>query len=210
MSEQRSKVSSPLLTQKKRMTWTQTERSVHEAWGQLGVEKPRASALMHFLVAHMDAQNNAVVASWRTLAQLTGMSVATVRRAMADLETRNWVEGIQLGGGGAKAWLVNSRVAWARSRSDLRFASFNARVLASGSEQREPLDNRPPLRRIPVISPGEKQLPHGPGEPPPSQQQIAGMEPDLPSLHPGEDQQDREELERLGQQRIDYEEAYNS
>jgi hypothetical protein len=36
------------------------------------------------------------------------------------------------------------------------------------------------LRRIPVLFPGEQQLPTGDGLPPPSQPSIPGLEPDLP------------------------------
>lgn len=182
MSASKPPVSSPLLTQSGRNTWTQTERAVHEAWGRLTMRSPRAGILCHFLVAHMDANTNAVVASWRTLANLTGMSVATVRRAMADLERERWVEGVNLGGGSAKAWVVNSRVAWARRRDDRRYAAFTARVLAAEDEQTTSLEGRQPLRRIPIISPGEAQLPTGPGEDPPSQPSLEGLEPDLPAI----------------------------
>src|SRR5260364_176921 len=37
------------------------------------------------------------------------------------------------------------------------------------------------LRRIPSLYPGERQLPTGDGEEPPSQPCIEGMEPDLPA-----------------------------
>lgn len=181
MSRSESPESRPLFT-KKPYTWSQTERASHEVWGRLSLASPRASALAHFLVAYMDAKTNAVVASWRTLAQLTGMSMATVRRAMGDLEKQGWVEGIQLGGGGTKAWVVNSRVAWAQGRDKLSYAAFSARVLASESEQAEPIDNRKPLRQIPVLAPGDRQLPSGPGEDPPSQPALEGMEIDLPAI----------------------------
>lgn len=185
MKRNESEVTTPLLTQKKKgTTWTQTERATHEAWGKLSMESPRAASLAHFLVAHMDASTNAVVASWRTLAELSGMSTATVRRAMKDLEDRNWVEGVQLGGGGAKAWVVNSRVAWAKARNDHRYAAFNARVLAAGSEQPAKAleDDRPALRRIPVISRGEQQLPSGPNAEPPTQPSLDGFEQPLPEI----------------------------
>ena len=45
-----------------------------------------------------------------------------------------------------------------------------------------------PLRRIPTLYPGERQLPGGPGLPPVSQPFFDGMEPDLPAL-------DRQETE---------------
>lgn len=186
VTQKESGVGTPLLTGKRKgTTWTQTDRAAHEDWGRLSMESPRAASLAHFLVAHMDANTNAVVASWKTLAELSGMSVATARRAMHDLETRNWVEGVQLAGGGAKAWVVNSRVAWARSRSDQRFAAFNARVLASESEQpKGALDgDKPALKRIPVISRGERQLPAGPSGEPPTQPSLDGLEMPLPEIH---------------------------
>ena len=52
------------------------------------------------------------------------------------------------------------------------------------------------LRRIPTLYPGEQQLPTGPGEEPPSQPSIPGLEPDLPALT------EAQQLERLGQQRL--------
>ena len=39
-----------------------------------------------------------------------------------------------------------------------------------------------PLRRIPTLMPGERQLPAGPGEDPPTQPSIEGLEPDLPAI----------------------------
>lgn len=182
MKRSKPPVSKGLLTKTGSNTWTQTERATHEAWGRLTMKSPRAGILCHFLVAHMDAQTNAVVASWKALASLTGMSVATVRRAMADLEKEHWVEGVNLGGGSAKAWVVNCRVAWARRRDDRQYAAFNARVLAIEEEQPDGIENRTPLRRIPVIAPGEQQLPAGAGEDPPSQPCLDGMDPDLPAI----------------------------
>ena len=38
------------------------------------------------------------------------------------------------------------------------------------------------LRRIPVLFTGERQLPVGPGEDPPSQPTLPDLEPDLPAL----------------------------
>lgn len=162
-------------------TWVQTERSTHEAWGRLTVSSPRAAALAHFLVANMEA-SGAVVASYATLAKMTGMSVSTIRRAIDDLKAGRWIEVIQIGGkGGANAFRINSRVAWAQARDKLHLASFTARVLADRDEQ-QAIDDAP-LRRIPTLMPGEMQLPTGPGEDPPSQPALPDMEPDLPAVH---------------------------
>lgn len=172
----------PALPEKKRQTWVQTEREAHEAWGHMVHSSPRAAALMHYLVAHMD-QSAAVVASYATLAKICRYSVATVRRAVDDLKARNWIQVVQIGGkGGANAFVVNSRVAWATSRDMLHLAAFSARVLADASEQDRDTLEGPPLRRVPVLRTGEFQLPTGPGEEPPSQPAIEGMEPDLPAI----------------------------
>lgn len=162
-------------------TWVQTERSAHEAWAQLVRTNGRAAALLHVLVANMDNQA-AVVASRATLAQLVGYSEATVKRAVADLKADRWIEVIQLGGkGGVNAYVVNSRVAWADSRDKLGRAVFQATVVTTRAEQTDGLDEAP-LRRIPTLYPGERQLPSGAGLAPPAQPSLDGLEPDLPAV----------------------------
>ena len=178
----KSRMGIPPLTKSKRQTWVQTERAAHESWGHLTVASPRAAALMHQLVAHMD-QSAAVVASYATLAKISRMSLATVRRAVDDLKSGNWIQVVQVGGkGGANAFVVNSRVGWATSRDMLHLAAFSARVLATSEEQDEATLTGPELRRLPILRHGELQLPTGPGEDPPSQPFIAEMEPDLPAM----------------------------
>ena len=195
-----SRVGSAAPGQSNRVTWVQTERATHEAWGMLTVSSPRAAALAHFLVANME-QSGAVVASYATLSKMSGMSVSTIRRAVDDLKAGRWVEVVQIGGkGGANAFVVNSRVAWSQSRDKMHLAAFSARVIADRDEQLFIDDT--PLRRIPTLMPGERQLPAGPGEDPPSQPSIEGLEPDLPALQAG-DAADRAELEAKGQQRLD-------
>ena len=157
----------------------------------LTVSSPRAAALAHFLVANMEA-TGAVVASYATLSKMSGMSVSTIRRAVDDLKAGRWIGCPDRGKGGANAFIVNSRVGWAESRNKLHLAAFSARVIADKAEQNY-IDDAP-LRRIPTLMPGERQLPTGPGEDPPSQPAIDGMEPDLPSL--------QAELEKRGQQRL--------
>ena len=164
----------------KTSTWVQTERSAHEAWAQLVRTNQRAAALLHVLVSQMDS-HAAVVASRATLASLVGYSEATVKRAVADLRNDRWIEVVQLGGkGGVNAYVVNSRVAWANRRDQLPTAHFTATVVARRDEQ-EAIEATP-LRRIPTLYPGERQLPHGPGNAPPTPQLLPGMEPDLPAI----------------------------
>jgi len=193
-----SQLGTPPLTKSGRQTWVQTERAAHEEWGHLTVKSPRAAALMHHLVAQMD-QSAAVVASYATLAKLSLMSLATVRRAVDDLKAGGWIQVVQVGGkGAANAFIVNSRVGWADSRDKLHLAAFTARVLADIEDQDAVTIEGPPLRRLPVLRhAGELQLPSGPGAEPPSQPALGGLEPDLPSIRTA-----HKELERRGQLRL--------
>jgi hypothetical protein len=135
---------------------------------------------MHKLVANM-GRDAAVVASHATLAEITGYSLSTLKRAIADLQAANWIEVVQIGGkGGACAYIVNDRVAWADARENLRMSRFSASIIASSNEQMEVKTE--PLRRIPVIMRGERQLPSGNGAPPPNQPALDGMEHDLPAV----------------------------
>lgn len=177
-----SKLGTGLLTQSDRQTWVQTDRKAHEAWGRLVHESPRAAALLHTLVAQMDA-SAAVVCSYKTLSELSGMSFATVRRAIADLKAGQWIQVVQIGGkGGGLAFVVNSRVAWAANRQHIGMAVFSARVIAVASEQEAETLEGPDLRRIPTLYAHERQLPTGRGLEPPSQPALDGLEPDLPAL----------------------------
>lgn len=194
LNDMKPHMTHPQLTQEGRQTWVQTERAAHEAWGRLTVASPRAAALMHHLVARMD-QSAAVVASHATLAAITGMSASTIKRAIADLKAGNWVQAVQLGGkGGALAFVVNSRVGWATTREKIHLAAFSAQVLAIGDEQDGDYLDGPQLHRLPILRNGERQLPSGPGQTPPSQPAIDGLEPDLPSI--------QAELEARGQLRL--------
>lgn len=161
--------------------WVQTERKAHEAWANLIVRKPRAAVLLHHLVAQMGHQN-AVVISQKTLAKLTGVTDRTIRSAIADLVAERWISVVKLNGPGTvAAYVVNDRVAWGQPRDELRLSVFSAMVVADVEDQdADTLDID--LRRIPVLYPGERQLPTGPGEDPPSQPNLPGMEQDLPTL----------------------------
>jgi hypothetical protein len=170
------------LPNKKYSTWVQTERKAHEAWGRLVTSSPRAAALLHQLVAHMD-ESAAVVTTHLTLSKMCGCSLNTVKRAVKDLQASNWIQVIQIGGkGAALAFVINSKVAWATNRDMLHLAVFSARVIADRGDQNDLCLSDQPLRRIPILRSSEMQLPTGDGLPPPSQPSIDGLEPDLPYI----------------------------
>lgn len=179
----------PPASENRHQHYLQTERATHEAWASLIADAPMAARLMHMLVNQMDSRTNAVVASQSTLGELLSKTARpihrnTVRRAIRKLVDAQWIEVVELGGkGGALAYVVNDRVAWGRPRNELRYSRFSAQVIASSSEQSEPIDERPPLRRVPILMRGEQQLPAGPNGTPPTQTIIEGLEPDLPAVH---------------------------
>ncbi len=164
-------------------SWVQTDRAGHEAFAQLVMRRPRAASLMHILISRM-GENNAVVTSQKNLARLLGCHVNTIIRALRDLEADRWIEVRQIGGTGSiNAYVVNDRVAWHGPRDGIRHSLFSATVLVSDDEQpdRHNLDELPPLRKFPRVYPDEKQLPSGPGLPPPSEPALPGLEADLPA-----------------------------
>ena len=186
-------------------TWVQTERAAHEAWAGLIARKPRAAMLLHHFVALM-GEKNAVVISQKTLGKMLGVTDRTVRSAVADLVAERWISVVKLNGPGTvSAYVVNDRVAWGERRDKLPLSVFSAVVVADQGDQDEALLGYGELRRIPSLYPGELQLPSGPGQEPPSQPNLDGMEPDVPAIDPdtGEIHNHRQELERRGQQRLE-------
>jgi hypothetical protein len=163
-----------------RGTWVQTERNAHELWDLLISQNANAARIMHRLVALMDSRG-AVVVSQKTLGTMMGLHRNTIGRSIKVLEAQNWIETIQLGGvtGGVRCYVVNHRVAWADGRDKKRFASFDARIIASEEEQIKPLETDE-LHKLPMAD--EFQLPYGSGIEPPSQPAIEGLEPDLPAI----------------------------
>lgn len=175
--------------------WVQTDRKTHEEWARFSVKKPTASGLLHLLVANMGHQN-AVSVPQKVLAKLMDVSDRTIRTAISDLVAGNWIQVVRLGKGKEAVYVVNDRVAWGQSRNELCLSAFSATIIADAADQDEATLSKAPLRRIPTLYQGEMQLPTGPGEDPPSQPSIPGLEPDLPALTL------QEELERQGQMRL--------
>ena len=164
-------------------TWVQTDRAAHEKWARMAVSQPRASALLHVILAHM-GRHNAVVVSQAALAKLAQCSARTVQRSLETLRDGGWLEVRQIGPSGTvNAYIVNDRVAWSGPRDGIRYSMFSAAIVLSDAEQPDAaeLGAQEPLQHIPSLLPGEQQLPTGPGEPPISQPALDGLELDLPT-----------------------------
>lgn len=178
-----------LPTKEPRGQWVQTERAAHEAWAMfLGLPGAvTASRVMHVLLARM-GEHNAVVISQKTLSTMLNVDPRTIRRAIAMLKEHQWIDTRQIGDRGTvNAYVVNDRVAWTGKRDGIRYSLFSAQVIISDHEQpdKEQLDSMAPLRSLPSLYPGERQLPDGDGLPPPSEPTLPGMEPDLPAKDTG-------------------------
>lgn len=163
-----------------RGTFVQTDRATHEAWAKFSVKRPAASAVLHFLTAHV-GHHNAVVIPQKTVAKALGVSDRTVRRAVEDLAAGNWLQVVKIGAGRECAYVLNDRVCWADKRDNLRLSRFSAEIIADAADQSEQTLTGPALHRLPDMFPGEAQLPSGDGLPPVSQPFLSGMEPALPA-----------------------------
>jgi len=177
-------------------SWVQTERQAHEAFAALIARSPLAARIMHHLVSRV-GEHNAVVISQGALADLTGASRQGVQKALAILSADRWLEVRQIGStSSVNAYVLNDRIVWHGDRNGRRYALFSATVIASSAEQPDETEldrnhDLRPLRRLPSLYPGERQLPSGDGLPPPSQPSLPGMEPDLPATMLPEDTVER-------------------
>lgn len=166
--------------------WVQTERAAHEAWAKLIATSPLAARVMHVFASRV-GEHNAVVISQGTLATLLGAHRRSVTRAISLLERDRWIEVRQIGDRGTvNAYVLNDRVVWSGHRDGIRYSLFSAAVVVSADEQPDAseLDRNNelrPLRRLPTLYVGERQLPSGDGLPPPSSPTFPGFEPDLPA-----------------------------
>src|SRR3546814_20702338 len=98
-------------------TWVQTDRAAHERWAQLAIANPRASSVLHVLVAQM-GRHNAIVASQTTLAKAAHCSLPNLKRALSILREQGWIEVRQIGPTGpACAYVITDRVAWPGKRT---------------------------------------------------------------------------------------------
>lgn len=160
---------------------------------------PKAAQLLVTLIRRMNSgSGGVVVVSREGMRELLSCSMPTVERALRLLMDEGWVQRIRIGG--ASALAINHRVAWVGPRGDIQHAVFGATVIASRSEQDAMSLAPPPMRNVPIVELGESVLPIGTGESPPSQRLLNGLEG--PAVVAGSDAFARDELEKLGQQRM--------
>jgi hypothetical protein len=139
---------------------------------ELTAKSPLAMTILFYLTEHMGRTTNAVVCSYRTLGEVTGLSRTSVAKAIKILKQDNWIDAIKIGN--ATAYCINERVAWQAGRNERQYAKFSATVIASAEEQEvgflEKAKHK--LTYVPVIEDGDRPIVGNEKLPPPDQQDL--------------------------------------
>lgn len=154
------------------LDFVQVSRTYLKEWRALTRKNPLASEILMYLIEHMGRTTNAVVCSYVTLTEVTGMSRSSVARAMRVLKDDAWIDAVKIGN--ATAYGINARAFWQASRNQKKYAIFQATVIASATEQDAGVvDQATPLRYIPFVgAQGARLIPTNEPLPPPDQQDL--------------------------------------
>ena len=87
--------------------FVQLSRSYLHQMRKLARKSPIAHEILYYLVEHMGRTTNAVVCSYTTLCEITGVSRPTVGRAIKLLKDDQWIDTVKIGN--ANAYCVNER-----------------------------------------------------------------------------------------------------
>ena len=114
--------------------WTQfnLERTKELMW--LGLNHPKARAILDFLVDQMD-NYNAVMCSHQVLKELLGISKVTVIRAIKVLKDHKFIDVLK--SGQSNVYVINDTVYWKSWGNNLKYSKFSANIVLSLSEQDE-------------------------------------------------------------------------
>jgi hypothetical protein len=158
---------------KDNFNFVQVSRSYLEQMRKLTRKSPLAQEILLYLVEHMGRTTNAVVCSYVTLQEVTGMSRSSVANAIKLLKDDNWLEAVKVGS--ATAYAVNARVFWQAARNQKQYAVFQATIIASASEQQSDFHEKAKtkLTHIPFVEASERPLVNVKEKlPPPDQQDL--------------------------------------
>lgn len=133
---------------KKNADFLQLSKSAVPELAALARKNIRAFDVLMLLIQKMDKQN-AIMMSSASISAVLEISPATFKRAMAVLRNDRWVQIVKVGT--SNAYLVNSRAFWQSYRTH-RVASFNAKIITTGAEQKESMRRleEVSLKKIPV------------------------------------------------------------
>jgi DNA-binding transcriptional ArsR family regulator len=152
--------------------FVQLSRSYLNQMRKLARKSPVAHEILYYLVEHMGRTTNAVVCSYTTLCEITGVSRPTVGRAIKLLKDDNWIDTVKIGN--SNAYCVNERVFWQAAKNQRKYAIFSATVIASASEQDSDYAEKAKqkLTYIPIIEPNDIAITGNEELPPPDQQDL--------------------------------------
>ncbi|WP_265184989.1 helix-turn-helix transcriptional regulator, partial [Salmonella enterica] len=111
----------------------QLSRSYIHQMRKLARKRPIAHEILYYLVEHMGRTTNAVVCNYTTLCKITGVSRATVGRAIKLLKDDQWIDTVKIGN--TNAYCVNERVFWQAGRNQRKYAIFSATINATATDQ---------------------------------------------------------------------------
>lgn len=152
--------------------FVQVNRTYLKEWRTLTRKSPIASEILMYLVENMGRTTNAVVCSYTTLTEITGVSRASVARAVKILKEDRWIESIKIGN--ATAYCVNASAFWQAARNQKKYAIFQATVIASSTDQDSDFieKSKQPLKYIPFVGKSERAIVGNEELPPPDQQDL--------------------------------------
>lgn len=107
--------------------------------------------ILMVLVGRMK-KSNSVVISNQSLGTLTGLSIATVKRAIKELRDQDWLEVGKIGT--MNVYRMNSAIFWKQTPSGHKWAEFESSVVLSFDEQDEITQKRLPgqfTRHFPLV-----------------------------------------------------------
>lgn len=159
----------PASDERDNFDFVQVSRGYLKDWRALTKKNPLATEILMYFVEHMGRTTNAVVCSYDTLCDITGVSRRTVARAISLLKKESWVDAVKIGN--ATAYAINARVFWQASRNKKRFAIFSATVIASEKEQDDDyqINAEKPIRHIPIVGDVGRVIHDSQQLPPPDQ-----------------------------------------
>jgi Fe2+ or Zn2+ uptake regulation protein len=131
---------------KKNWNFLQIEKSSLREFRRLADQSPKALKVLLVLAEKMNREN-ALMVSRHTLSEITGLSTATLTRAIALLRDEKWIQIIKVGT--SNVYRVNSKAFW-QSSGDKKYSSFRATIFASETEQEEKWDDIE-LKRFPLL-----------------------------------------------------------
>lgn len=100
----------------------------------LASKDPKAFAIL-FLMTEQMGENNSIIVSRETLAELLAFSLPTVDRKLKYLRDNKFISVVK--SGNMNIYLINARLAWTTYANNRRYAEFKATVLISETEQSE-------------------------------------------------------------------------